>query len=1079
MKRNKIILVIILALTGLQLTIAQNNLILKGRVVDANDKLPVIGATIVEYDNENRVINGVITNVDGDFLITLKNASNTVKVSMIGYQEQEIQRSTNTVLFVELKPSTTELEAVTVTAESKSRNLLTNVEDRDNASASVKVDLEELKSIGVSSAAEALQGKVSGLDIISASGDPGSGSQIVIRGLSSMGNNKPLIVIDGIPQFKVGSDFELSSASAEDISNLINVAVQDIRSIEVLKDAASTAIYGSRGADGVLIIETKRGRMGKVQFDYQYKQSLKIEPAAIPLLSGDEYIMLQLEEWHNSIGIFGIPNEISYNRNNPQFYNYSANTDWLGAITQNGKTNDHYFSISGGGRKTSFFTSISYVDEEGTSINTNSKRFSTRTKLNYNLSKKLLFQINFSYSLNNQKLNYSFWDGEKQVSVNIRQMAYVKAPNMSIYEYDENGVLTGEYFNPIISYQPNDVYHGHPVAIAEQGRKNNVSNNLENSYMLQYRIIPWMIMRQTVTFQFLGRKENQFLPYTAVPEPWTSSSNNVASEQNNLASSIRSETQMQFSNPFKTELHELTGAVSWIVNQTNKEGVFIRGVQNPSVNVDDPAIGSHVGWLNNGDQEERLLSGVANLNYKYKDKYLIQGNLRADGHSSFGEENRWGLFKGVSVGWRFSEEPFMKYLKFLGDSKLRFSWGVSGRQPNNVYARFAKYEPTGNGNYINNPSIAPQSVQLSNLRWEKITSYNVGMDMNLFKNRLFLEGDVYQKVTSDILFPNYGIPNLSGYDVLTYFNGGELTNYGWELMVDGRVFSSQNWLFAINFNISQNTNVFSKLPENFNPEKSTNIENGQYPLRIEEGAPIGSFFGFRYLGVFPSDADAVARDAQGNVMYDSEGSPLPLRYLDVYTFKGGDAIYEDLNHDGVIDLNDVARIGNSNPKYIGGFGSRIRYKNLYFSFGFNYRLGFDIVNGVALETQAMNSRDNQSKAVLRRWRTQGQDEENMLPKASMNHPANNLGSDRYVEKGDYLRLNNIRLSYDLNKNLTERLGLRKVNIGISARKLLTFTSYSGQDPEIGQDASDPFWMGVDEARTPPSKMYTINISIGF
>jgi hypothetical protein len=298
-------------------------------------------------------------------------------------------------------------------------------------------------------------------------------------------------------------------------------------------------------------------------------------------------------------------------------------------------------------------------------------------------------------------------------------------------------------------------------------------------------------------------------------------------------------------------------------------------------------------------------------------------------------------------------------------------------------------------------------------------------------------------------------------------------------MSDFKAFRNQDWLVSFNFNISQNINSFNKLPDNFNSERSTSISNGQYPQRVVEGEPIGSFFGFRYLGVYPRDEDAVAHDAEGNILYDAEGKPIPMRYQDSYIFKGGDAIYQDINYDGKIDINDVVYIGDSNPNFIGGFGSTVKYKNWDFSLAFHYRLGFDIINGIALQTQGMNNRDNQSKAVLNRWRVQGQDEEGMLPRASMNNPANNLGSDRYVEPGDYIRLNNIKLSYMLGNDLCRKIGVRKANVALSARKLITWTNYSGQDPEIGQDATNPFWMGVDYARTPPPIVYTFSIGIGF
>jgi len=223
----------------------------------------------------------------------------------------------------------------------------------------------------------------------------------------------------------------------------------------------------------------------------------------------------------------------------------------------------------------------------------------------------------------------------------------------------------------------------------------------------------------------------------------------------------------------------------------------------------------------------------------------------------------------------------------------------------------------------------------------------------------------------------------------------------------------------------------------------------------------------------------MARDVNGNVILDQAGNPLPMTYLGTYIFKGGDARYEDINHDGKIDLNDVVYIGDSNPDFIGGFGTAINYKNIDFSTSFHYRLGFDIVNEVAMNTEGMNGKDNQSKAVLSRWRVQGQDEEGMLPRAELGNPANNLGSDRYVEPGDYLRLINLKVGYRLRQDLCDRLRVRSLNLAFSARRIFTFTRYSGQDPEVGQNASDPFWIGVDRANTPPPKVFTLSIAVGF
>ncbi len=1059
---------------------AQQKTVIRGRVIDSGDKTTIIGATIVEYDKENRVVNGTITNVNGDFVYQIHDASNIVRISVIGYETKEIEIDPNVTIMVELAPEDIKIDEVQIVAQARSSGSLTNVSDRDKASSSVKIDIVDMKESGVLSASDALQGKVSGLDIVATSGDPGSGSQLVIRGLSSMGNSQPLIVIDGIPQSRVSSNFDLSSADSEDISNLISLPLQDIKSIEVLKDAASTSAYGSEGADGVLLIETRKGRMGAVQFDYQYRLNLNIQPPPIPMLDGNEYIMLQMEEWHNALGVFEIPPQIAYDRDYFDFNNYAQNTDWVGAITQDGVSHDHYFSISGGADKTRYFTSFGYLDEGGTTMNTGYSRFSTRVNLDYYLSRKLLFQVNFNYASSNRARNWEFSGGSGRV--NIREMAYRKAPNMSIWELDENGNPTGEYFTPILSYQGDGKSYFNPVAVADLGRRDENLNKFENTFLLRYKILDWLTFKQTITFQYAGLKSNSFLPYSAIGADWLDPDINVALEGNNVDRSIRTESQLSFASPFKNKNHVLSGAFTWQVDQSGYERMSIESNKIPSINLQDPAINALLDGtqIRTTTQEVRLLRSVNSLNYKAFDRYMLQGVVTLDAHSSFGSNNRWGLFYGVSAGWRFTSEPFMRSMSnWLGESMLRVSYGVSGVQPKDPYARFAEYRSTGTGSYILNPSIEPVRPQLNNLKWATVKSWDVGLELNMFGNRVYLEGDIYERVTSDMLFRRYKIPFSSGFDRLEYLNGGELTNKGWELMADFTIIRKRNWQWSVFFNTAQNTNIFNVLPENFNSESSTSINNGQYPRRVVEGEPIGSFFGFRYLGVWPSDEDVFARDADNNKIIDSEGNPIPLRYKNDYTFKGGDPIYKDLNNDGKIDINDVEYLGDSNPKFIGGFGTGLKYKSFNLNIAFHYRLGFVIVNQVAIQTEGMNDRNNQSKAVLYRWRKQGQEEEGMLPRAYMNNPASNLGSDRYVEQGDFIRLNNVTLSYRVPQDVCRKLRMRRLTVSASGRKLLTFTQYSGQDPEIGQNADDPFWMGVDRAKTPPPKIITFSVGIGF
>jgi TonB-linked SusC/RagA family outer membrane protein len=1081
-KFKRTIILCICAFFSFTVVFSQQKLIIRGRVIDKNDKSVIIGANIVEYDKDNRVINGTVCNSNGEFVLELKSINDIVKVSYIGYNTSDVVIDPAKSLVVELESSALQMQEIVVTAQAKGRSV-TNIDDRDKASSSVKMDLRDMKESGALSVADALQGRISGLDILSAGGDPGTGARIVIRGLSSVGNSKPLIVIDGIPQSSPPNydQFNLGSANVEDIGTLINVPVQDIKSVEVLKDGASTAAYGSKGADGVLLIETHKGRRGKVRFDYTYKNSINIQPPAIPMLNGNEYIMLQREELHNKLGIYPIPDGIAYNRNSTDFFNYSQNTDWIGALTTKGITNDHYFSVSGGGEKAAYFASMSYIDEGGTTINTAAKTFSTRLNLDYQLSKKIRFSINFNYThlLNNYSYNGLSWD------MNIREMAYIKAPNMSILEYDAFGKLTGNYFTPIYSYQGNGISYYNPVAIANLGKNDQTRNNLANSFSFSYAIAPWLTFMETATLDLQGGKNNAFIPYNALGQDWLSNNVNKADEENGVYQNFKTQSQLSFNVPFTNQKHALTGAFTWETEMERDEKMRVGSNKLPSVQIQDPSASGQISGMGSSLSEKRYLHGVLNVNYKFNDRYLFQAVIIEDAHSVFGSNNRWGLFSGYSAGWRFGKENFIKGLSFLGEeSKIRASWGSSGRLPHSWisnYIRFATYgSPDYPKSYKGDAAVIPKQIELSNLRWETTSTSDLGCDLFLFKDRLSVTAELYRKMTFDIENDGYKIPLSSGFKTVGIYNGGQLLNKGWEAMIDYKIIQNQkqDFMVSFNFNISQNENSFIKLPDNFNKENSTDLGNGNYPKIIVENRPIGSFYGLRYKGVYATDADAIAKDAEGKPMHDANGNLIPMKYKDSYVFRGGDAIYEDINHDGKIDLNDVVYLGNSNPRFYGGMGPSIKYKNFTFRADFQYRVGSDIVNMIALKTQGMGDYNNQSKAVLRRWRAQGQNEPDMLPRAYLDNPANNLGSDRYVENGDFLRLVNVMASYRISQKICDKLHIRSLSMTLSARKIYTLTRYSGQDPEVGQNAADPFWIGADNSRTPPPQIVTCAISIG-
>jgi TonB-linked SusC/RagA family outer membrane protein len=1045
---------------------SQEGSVIRGQITNKSSGNPLPGVNIVELDNQNRVVKGVITDINGNYVFEVSDTSHAIRVSFVGYKLQTFNINGRERINVEMEMKSTELGRVTVTAESQG-NTITGVADRDQTGSSMKVDMDKLSGTAGVSAASALQGQVSGLDIISASGAPGSGSSIVIRGMGSLGNTNPLIVVDGIPQDIKTGDFNFSSADQHDLGQLLNIAPQDIQSVEVLKDAASTAVWGSKGANGVLMIETNQGTKGDISFNYQYKLSANIQPPNIPMLSGDEYITMQMEQWHNAYGYYDIPPEISYDKDFVDYYNYSANTNWIKEITKDSYTHDHFFKMSGGGEKSRYYTSFNYQKELGTTMNTSFRRFTVRANFDYELSDNLRFTTNFAYTNTFRENNPK----------NTRWMSYIKSPNMSIWEHDENGNLTGDYFTPIESYQGDGSRYFNPVAIADLGKNDVQGNQIQNNFKINYNIFDWLKFKESISFAYSNDKGNRFTPSSAIGANWLDEENNKSRER--ISTDLRWLSRSQFFiTPFKASRdHSLTGTLLWEMEEKKNERVILVGRNGPSIYVFHPMTDAIVGNTRSGQSRSRLFGALSSLFYKYKDRYLINMNLRADGSSAFGESNQWGMFPSISFGWRFSEENLLQSWNFLDDGKLRLSWGQSGNRVRDEYATYSYYETLGQ--YMGDQGIAPTQVQLSTLKWETVTSWNTGIDLNLFDRRLYITAEAYESVTKDLLDKNYTIPRSSGYNKLGWYNGPTLQNIGWEYFMRGTVIDQEDWQVSLNFNISRNINSFVSFPKNYQTEKGISIGNETYPRKIEIGKPIGSFYGFRYLGVYPTDEDAIAYDENDNMMVDSEGNPIYMSYKETYTFRGGDAIYEDINHDGKIDIMDAVYIGDSSPEFIGGFGTSFKYKQFSAAFNFHYRLGFDIVNQVAMQTEGMLDRDNQSKAVLHRWKRQGQDEKGMIPRAYMNHPSNNLGSDRYVEKGDFLRLNSINIRYRLSSKLAKRLNMQSLDIGINMRKLVTFTNYSGQDPEIGRVGKDPFFMGTDNARTPPPRVYSLRMNLNF
>ena len=1060
----------LLLLTMISMVVNAQAHVVRGKVID-DQGLEMIGVTVFEVDANDRVVNGTITDYGGNFSMEFTSSNAKIKFSFIGYETIAEDIKGRTIIDATMQSEAQALEEVVVTA-ARTTTSLTGVADRDRTGSSVSVDMEDLKNLSGTSAADALQGQVAGLDIMGG-GSPGSGSSIVIRGLGSLGNSNPLIVVDGIAQKVSTGSIDLAAADAEDIGQLVSIAPEDIKSIRVLKDAAETAVWGSQGANGVLEIETNRGKKGKTRFDVNYKKSISIESPHIPMLNGDEYVMLQQEMWHNARGIFELPSEIANDKDYVDYYNYSQNTDWIGEITRTGEIDDFGFSVSGGGDKTTFYSSINYQNNIGTVVNTANRRLSSRINIDYRISNRLTLNTQINY------VNIYKDDNWKVGNRNIRSMAFVKAPNMAVYEYDSKGNLTGEYFNPVNSYQGDGESYYNPVAVADLSDRDRASDKFQTNFGLRFRVNDWLTLTEIISFQFDNSQSSIFLPYTASGTRWLNPDNNFGWERNITGTLFTTRTTALFS-PVRTDFHSLSGTLLLETNQNSDEWIQTATGNGPSVSITDPAAFTTKNGIRSFSSNINSLGALGQILYKIKDRYIFQVNARADANSKFGETFRWGLFPSVSYAWRFSEESFIKDLGILGDSKLRVSYGRTGRSNVGAYDRHGYYSDAGgSGAYMEMATLIPIQVELERLKWETVDMFNIGMDLAMFRDRLFFTLEYYTKETSDMLWPNYNLPRSSGYNSLKQYNEGGLQNKGWELSTRVVVVRKKDLDFSLNFNIYNNQNLFTEFPANLVTERNTELGNGAYPLKAELGTPVGSFFGFRYLGVYPSTEDAVARNADGSRKMDGNGDPIYMNYNGIYQFEGGDAIYQDINNDGIIDLNDVVYLGDSNPDFAGGFGANVTYKRIRFSTQFQFRSGFQIVNEIAMDTETLSDRNNQSTAALLRWRRPGDDYQGMLPRAYLNHPANNLGSDRYVENGDFIRLNSLSISYALGKRVLDKLRLRQLEVGFIGRKLLTFTKYTGQDPEIKNNMQDPFWFGTDNGLVPPPRVYAFNIVIGF
>ena len=1076
--------------------LAQDRVLIRGKVSDKANGEPLIGVSVVEVDRDNRVVGGTQTDMNGGYSLTIRNVDGRkLMFTYIGYKTQTILVGSSAVINAVLEEDAMEMGEVVISAQRKVAIGALNVEERDMTYAYSRVDARDLEALPVSSIDQALQGRMAGVDIVATSGAPGAGMAIRIRGTASINNSAdPLIVVNGIPyETTISSDFDFATADEESYSQLLNISPSDIQEIVVLKDAASTALYGSKGANGVLMITTKKGVIGPPRLSYNVKTTVSIPRNAIPTLNGNEYTTLILESAANAgtpLSLTQYP-EFARDPKNPYYYyNYGQNTDWVKAIQKTSFQHEHNFALSGGGERASYRISVSYLNQDGNIINTNYNRFTTTLNLTYNISDQIFVTADVSY-VHSEKRNAFMND--------LLGTTYTKMPNQSIYEYTLTGERTPNFFSPEstpqgsftsadLSKNEKGIYN--PVAMAHRSRRYNIDDRMTPVFTLKYRIVPkFLEYTGNVAFDIGSNKSKGSLPQEATGRPWIENTVNRAQDSDGESFTVQIRNTLSLT---ANVTENIKFSSNFLLNTTDKrtDAFSAEASNTASTYLTDPSNPSRMIRVGSGVAQERSVQTTLTAGFALYDRYLIDGVINRDGNSRFGAGYRYGYFPSVSARWRISSEPYVRDLEFLNDLSFRLSWGQSGKVPDKNYLFYNRYN-TYSYPYLDEIGTYPSGMSLDNLRWEKTEEWNIGANFIAFNNRVNIDANWYVKTINDLMFPDVGIPSSSGVSKI-YMNVGTMDNKGWELSIFTTPYRSKDLQVDFRVVFSKNQNMIRSLSQNVTLATQPTAENGKFMARIQEGNPLGSFYGYRYDGVYLNDNQTIALDRNNNPIYtyNDKGERIPVRmtfwYPDIsYEFQAGDARYVDINRDGNIDYKDIVYLGNANPLLVGGFGPSLKYRSWALETYFNFRYKFDIVNETKMNMEKMFNFDNQSTAVLRRWRSPYYNEEDapadLLPRALYNKGYNWLGSDRYVEDGTFVKFQSMTLKYNFDKNLVKKIGMSNLGLSITVYNLYTWTRYTGMNPEVSirNVSSDIYSVGYDKSKSPANMNFMLGVNATF
>ena len=1119
MIKIKHLLLLVLFCTIASTAFAQKSARISGTVY-SDAEGPLIMVNITERDKSNRIIEYCQTDFEGNFSMIVKNTSNILEIQYIGYKTQQIEIGSRTVFNIKMVEDNV-LEDVVVVAKQVSRSGGLDILEREMTHATQKISMDDMEGLSFTSVDQALQGQIAGLDVVFNSGDVGSGTQMRLRGNSMLeGDATPLIVVDeNIFEVDDGS-FNFADANNESFAELLMINPEDISEIEVLKDAASCAVWGSRGANGVIKIKTKRGKRGPTRVNFTYKFKDKWTPSGINLLNGDDYTMLIKQALFNKDQVGAVIPELNYDKNFAEYENYNNNTDWVDAVSKHGYSHDYNLNISGGGEKATFRISGGYSNETGQVIGQYLHRFTTRLALDYYVSQRIKVIADFSFTYNKQRKN----------TIDLLHNAQLMMPNMSIYKQDADGNDTNEYYS-MLKYANQNV-----LEQSLFGRKNPVATgDLAEYYNENFSISPQI----TFEYNLLGLEDNEtqlkyrgmvnlgastssgsvYSPAALSMDDWTASEKNRSESNDSKSLNFTTRHELVLTPYLGNKDHYLTMNGKFELSTGSGNSQYKSAVGLPTGNISSASESSKLDGTGTSKWESRNVNFTFDAHYSYKSKYALRLSARAEGNTAMGDDRKWAVYPAISARWNISDEPWMEWSKsVLSMLSLRPGFGLDGHAPgeNKTFNSYSSYGYS----YLNMAGFVMDGIRLTDLRRSDKREWNIGTDFGFFNDMLTGAFNYYDGTTYDQIISNYKIPSSTGYSNLAYKNSGTVRNSGWELNLNsGNIKLAKDFTMSIFFNIGKNYNEIIELEEAYLEERNGKYEypeNTKYLPRIQIGNPSGAIYGFRYKGVYrysyknwekARDVEArererertiegyvaderlwscpIVRDADGNIVYNADGTPKKMSLFfdnetltsyNNYEFRGGDAIYEDINHDGTINQLDIVYLGNSNPGAQGGFGLNFRYKKWALKTNFTYRLDVDVVNTSRMAFENMSTFDNQSVAVNWRWRKEGDITE--IPRAvnGSGNAFNYLGSDRYVEDASYVRLSYVQLSYSFDREMLKKLGLSSLNVYASADNVYFWTRYTGLEPEV---ASGGDGIAYDNTKTPRSRSYTLSISVGF